>query len=954
MTIPEALEKIGKALAVLTHQTDAENRAGMFSKNRLTEDLLLPVFRLALKAPHLRNVNQKVANYPYIDLADDKSRLAIQVTVERGASKVTETLTNFVSNDYQKRYKKLIFFVLTGTKLHYATKSKLEWKKICGKKLRFDPTSDIITTLDLYPIIQGLSNAEIYELRDILSQSVFGEESVDVESYLVRQSRRQLELEKSSGKYIPEVFVETRETKSLARCFAHPALFFRHTLDSLGRLNIPGWNRLLAKAGLPPLVFPELASRYSKHLLADVIDSATDLSEELTKFTTVVKKYHGISGKSPPPFPVRKDRKHFYEQNTYTLQSSLGWGLNHRIEDLFDELSAARAQIFILTGKAGQGKTNLVCDFVENFLWKHKVPCAYLSGRRISAMKTTDAGDAIQRLIFEGKTKSFADVAKLLSAHSDRANKPFVFIIDGLNEHHRINEFAEQLEQFIEAVIEHPNLKLFLTCRSEFFRLRFGNLLKGKFAEHTFLLEANEHRLEEACHDEMLAGYFKFFKVRQELLSEHVIKSLKRDILLLRFFCEAYGALDKPKSYRQKWIGHIYREQIFEIYLERKLGSADAFLQDVTGKTNPLNSKADLRAVLACCMKHMLDKWQFGNVPISIIPANLQDALCVLLDEELILRRDAPPGASIFSPSQETINFTFDEFRDFLLAQYLIAPVFVSDHAAFEKYIAQHDPKDSQTIEGIKRFLFYASRHKKNEDFLKYYRDQPWYKDVYDTEVFNLDPSELRPDDEQIIIEALQAGGERAREFARLLAVNWDATSFPILNLDLLLSFLVKADDSQFDNLVIETFKTIRNFNDGISASAFCKFIREKVLLPTLKPSHSSKANSLFQFLIFLLPVDDNHFMDSESDRTFRVLLETHPAYAIRLMRDALNHKTSRLQPYVWRLLTSGVKHLSRNDHLLVQANEVKNQYFLVNHVLNREIGRFIDAFNSTFNTPTK
>jgi len=953
MTIPEALEKISKALAVLTHQTDAENRAGMFSKNRLTEDLLLPVFRLALKAPNLRNVNQKVANYPYIDLADDKSRLAIQVTVERGAAKVTETLTDFVSNGYQKRYRKLIFFVLTGTKLHYAAKSKREWQKICGKKLRFDPTSDIITTLDLFPIIQGLSNADIFEVRDILLQSVFGEEFVDVESYLVRQSRRQLDLEKKSGKYIPEVFVETRETKSLARCFAHPALFFRHTLDSLGRLNIPGWNRRLAKAGLPPLVFPDLADRYSKHSFADVVASAAELSAELTEFTTVVTKYHGVSSESPPPFPVRKDRKHFYEQNIYTLQTSLGWGLNHQIKELLDELSAARAQIFILTGKAGQGKTNLVCDFVENFLWKHKVPCAYLSGRRVSAMKTTDAGDAIQRLIFEGKTKSFADAAQLLSAHSDRANKPFVLIIDGLNEHHRINEFAEQLEQFIEAVIEYPNLKLFLTCRSEFFRLRFGNLLKGKFTEHTFLLEANEHRLEESCHDEMLAGYFKFFKVREELLSEHVIKSLKRDILLLRFFCEAYGALDKPKGYRQPWIAHIYREQIFKIYLERKLGSADAFLQDVTGKTNPLNSKADLWAVLGCCMQHMLKAWQFGNVPISIIPANLQDALYVLLDEELILRRDAPPGASVFSPSQETINFTFDEFRDFLLAQYLIDPVFVSDHTAFEKYIARNDPKDSQIIEGIKRFLFYASRHEKNENFLKYYRDQPWYKDVYDSEVFNLDPSELRSDDKQIIIEALKTGGERARGFARSLAVNWDAGSFPIFNLDLLLSFLVKADDSQFDNLVTETFKTIRNFNDGTSANAFCKFIREKVL-PTFRPSRNSTANSLFQFLIFLLPVDDNHFMDSESDRTFRVLLETHPAYAIRLLRNALSYKSSRLQPYVWRLLASGVKHLSRNDPLLAQANEVKKQHFMVNHVLNREIGRFIDEFNSTFNTPTK
>jgi hypothetical protein len=47
MTIPEALEKIRKALAILTYQTKAENLAGLFSKNRLAEDLLLPVFRIA-------------------------------------------------------------------------------------------------------------------------------------------------------------------------------------------------------------------------------------------------------------------------------------------------------------------------------------------------------------------------------------------------------------------------------------------------------------------------------------------------------------------------------------------------------------------------------------------------------------------------------------------------------------------------------------------------------------------------------------------------------------------------------------------------------------------------------------------------------------------------------------------------------------------------------------------
>ena len=64
-TLFEVLEKISKALGVLTHQTQAENQAGFFSRNGLIEDLLLPVFRLVFAAPQLRNVNQLRINFPY-------------------------------------------------------------------------------------------------------------------------------------------------------------------------------------------------------------------------------------------------------------------------------------------------------------------------------------------------------------------------------------------------------------------------------------------------------------------------------------------------------------------------------------------------------------------------------------------------------------------------------------------------------------------------------------------------------------------------------------------------------------------------------------------------------------------------------------------------------------------------------------------------------------------------
>lgn len=721
-----------------------------------------------------------------------------------------------------------------------------------------------------------------------ITHGLASEASIDIQALLARQSQRQLEYEMRSGKYIPDIFIETRETKNLARTFSHPVLFFRRTLDSLGRINIPSSNRFLNKAGLPTLPFPDLNSYCSTSTLADVNAAAAQLSEELSETTQILANYEKASRKEPPPFPIKADCEPFYEENKYLFEWGFGSGLKYRLSDQLNELKAAQARVFILTGRAGQGKTNLVCDFVENFLVKHEIPCAYLSVRKISSIQTPELGEAIQRLIFDGATKSFSDAAKLLSAYASKLNKPFVLIIDGLNEHHRISEFSAQLEQFIETVIEYPHLKLLLTCRSEFFQQRFGNFLKAPLDAHTFVLEAHERQRDEERYEEMQEGYFAFFKIKRELVSEQVIESLKSDILLLRFFCEAYGARGKPEGYQQPNIDNIFREQIFKIYLEEKLGTADLFLQRIGGKVKPKGTKGDLVAILGHAVKHMLETWQFSDVPISIIPESLNEALYALLAEELVLRRDAPSGTSVFSPSEETINFTFDEFRDYLLAQYLLCQVYDADASAFKEYIARNDPKDSQVIEGIKKFLFYASRHQENEAFWSFYRNQPWYTDVYGYEVFNIDTKLLRAEDRDSITAILRAGGEEARMVARKLAVRWHSKRHPLLSLDLLLSFVTEADDLQYDNIVIATFRTIQHHHEGSSAKAFCKFITEKVLLPEFKPTSSGVENGLFRFLILMFPVDGSAGLESESLITFRKLLELYPDYAINLLCKSL------------------------------------------------------------------
>ncbi len=171
----EALEKISKALSSLMLQTRAENLAGFLSKNRLVEDLLLPVFQIVLNAPRLRNLNQENVNFPYIDLADDRSRLAIQVTTERSAAKVTETLHQFTSHNYHKRFKRLVFFILTASKPSFSVKSKRKWKKICGRELFFDPQRDIIATEDLFALIAHLTHSKVLSIHDLIAKSVIGE-----------------------------------------------------------------------------------------------------------------------------------------------------------------------------------------------------------------------------------------------------------------------------------------------------------------------------------------------------------------------------------------------------------------------------------------------------------------------------------------------------------------------------------------------------------------------------------------------------------------------------------------------------------------------------------------------------------------------------------------------------------------------------------------------------------
>lgn len=939
MTTSEALDQISRALGVFAFQTQSENFAGLFSRNRLAEDLLLPLFRLAFDAPDLRNANSDNPNYPAVDLLSARQGIAIQVTTERKAAKISSTLASFTQDPRHKTCRRLVFFLLQDRVPRYSAQNVTSWKRPRrGSSLRFDPARDILAVTKLLPLIQDLPHRTIVGVAELFAESILGDRFVDVSAAIRRQAARQLDLETRTTKYIPDVFVETRATKSRARLFCHPAFFLGKTVSTLSQINLKGLNRVLSRAGLAVLAQPTLPSPESLRDLPDSRRAADNLAAQLADLSARLLPHEKLDYGAPAPRTVPRSKKPYYDANKYHIQMGAS-GMRFSLQGLCDELTSSSAALFILTGRAGQGKTNFVCDLIENVLWKHDVPCAYLSGRRISNFSEGDVGEIVTRLIFDNAVGSFRDAARRLSDHAAKSKKPFVLVIDGLNEHHKLTEFSAQLEAFVDAFLEYPNLKLLMTCRSEYFQQRFGQLTAGSAKNRTVLLEANELRLEDEAYEDMQAAYFRYFGVDGTKVSENVQRMLRQDMLLLRFFCEAYGAKGKDADYRQPWIRSVYRDEIFRIYLKRKLGTADAFLQRVTGHPNPAGQPQELLQVLEHVLRHMLKMGRFADVPMNAVPASLRNALFVLLDEDLILRRDAPSDGGVFAELADTINFTFDEFRDYLLAEFLVDRVYQEAPADFERILRDSTPTESQALEGLKRFLFYASRQPRREAFRQQYESQSWSEEVYDDEIFNVDAAYLRESDVERVRAALEAGGERARGFARGLVVRWHPIEAGILNLDLLLAVATDATDTFFDDVILPTFRSGYH-NTGHSVRAFSAFMSSKVL-PKVNPSAASVEEPLLRLAILLLPIDADTELNSPTGQVMRALIEDHNDYAVHLLSDSLLWAVTRHHACVWRLLASaqGVQ----GEELVHLARQALAQDATVATATSREARRFLE-----------
>lgn len=701
-----------------------------------------------------------------------------------------------------------------------------------------------------------------------------------ISELLLTRLRNRLASEKNSKKYIPEVFVEIGDIKDRARLFCHPTLFLRKLAKDIERLDLYDLNRFLRKVGLDALAIdiPDEGLSWTYKAIDQDVAVLRAVLEALTASLVDLKR----QGLARLARRVPNDKKHVLNEVAWRIRQTAHFLIDYEIKDLLKDVDAATARVFAVVSRAGQGKTNFVCDLAENCLVRRKIPCAYFTGKELSTVGRGQLQSFIARSIYGDRCPGTID--DLLSDIEDEARRrgtAGVILIDAINEHSDLSVFAQEIEDFVETCSGYPSIRVILTCRSEYFDVRFGNLLKSSFADQMIVeREIHQHMGEEHCR-RLVDGYFRFFKISRPLMSDPVLRQFQEDPFLLRMFCEAYGDPAASRKRSMKPLRHIRLQALFTQYFDHKFGTLKSRALVKTGVL--LGNRHPYQALLRTIIAWMVEQDTFSNIPIAIFSEDQLPALGDLVDEDILVRRD------LFSESvlgaEEVLNFTFDACRDFLLSDSLLNVLLPRDRARFEALAAQLTQPGKTVAEGLQEYLFYASRHLHDKAAITFIEKQPWYETVFLNCVFDLDETEITERDADRLKETCVEGHYMAPEIACHLLVRYDTKQFLHANIRTLFEVFDSLDDKAFATFCNKAFGAPQY---GMGGGRYPMDRLAEHVRPLLLSSGNEWCRAyaeLGRVMLYLWNVPGRHY-SCPACNLFGEFAKSHPIVASRLKKE--------------------------------------------------------------------
>lgn len=786
MTKLELIKKISALLGRFVYTVKAENAAGFFDINTYAEDFLIPVFRIAFGSPDLQNLNCIKMNFPAVDLGCQTSRVSIQVTSDPASPKILKTLEKFEEHDLGKDFDRLYVYVITERQSGY-TSEKLK-KVIANLPVSFNPGTNILDYKDLLKMIGSLKTDEIQLVANYLDDA-FKREDVHLKfrdnlDAFLNISHLKIENEKKTKKYIPSIFVETSKTKDEMRYFSNPMFFYRKIDDEIRRLDLGEFNKLLnmAKVDLVESNLNELCSRPAPNNLVELYERLQNQRDNLESIKDRVAPFtcEGDKSNSFVPEALYQDYWTVFKVNV----QHAGYSIHRILRELSKKVEIAKSKIFLVTGMAGQGKTNFICDLVENQFRKFEVPTIFIPARALNDFQSPNRIlQYIKNNRFAPTVSDLQELFSLLNSVAEESQKPFIIAIDGINEVGDLEGFVRELRVFLEALYQYDFLKIVLTCRNEFFDFKFADVFEPQFSDYLYRVKDLRNEMSDENKYRIRKAYLQHFGIRAKL-SRSAKEFLENDLILLRIFSEINAGKDIG------YVSNIYKGDIFEEYLILKL------------KEFPDDLKPKVLDVLFEICSRMFDSGNFSQMLIDGFSQPENKIIGQLIGEDIILRREVP-STGLEAIGNENISFTYDELRDFLLAYYTVIKIDKSDSAAINSIFEKIT--EWPIYEGFFRYAYVLARKKGHTFILKVCEGSKDFQKHY---LNNLDllSADIQADEDVERLQKVLRDVENDYEFrkaSRFLFLRRDTSEK--LSIEILLGHLNSLDDEKA-HLFMEAF----------------------------------------------------------------------------------------------------------------------------------------------------
>lgn len=470
-------------------------------------------------------------------------------------------------------------------------------------------------------------------------------------------------------KYEPKLFIELNENLELLRYFLFANKWKSRIIHDFNTL-FKGYEgkKLIAK----------LRNKYTYHLC--YFSTQNKITETLD---SLKKCFETLRGRFSETYRAQLG-------DYYFVAMHLGYDYINCIENLQMRFNMIKNKCILLVGSAGNGKTNLLCKISEIAV-RNNIPVLLINARDID----TDCKEYIIDSLPNFPGKSHAGLyLRLISVMLAIQRKNFYILIDAINENDR-KVFSESIARAINFFAKYSRIRILLTCRSEYFEARYKKYF-NTCDEPPYLLDMTSCQYDDRAKKHMLKKYKNYFKVNSRIPNT-TIGRLFKSLLLMRIFFEVNQNSDSE----------VLQLCNYEIY-DRYLKKINSEIQDI-----------DFDNVLMKIAKIMVETDQYDYVFLEDLDINgkRKSDFYKVLDNNLIICRKLITGKGITESSRETVQFVFDEFRDYCLARYILR-LSEDQKDGYEFFFQKVDlmfEKHQSPVEGVIKFAYY--HFKQNERY---------------------------------------------------------------------------------------------------------------------------------------------------------------------------------------------------------------------------------------------